>query len=105
MAKKLNFVGVPVYMNGRNYYIPSLSKRQYQENAERLASPIPEGTPDAQVLSRFDDIILMAIQRNYPDVTAAELDEWLDLNTTRLAIQALTGASGLETVSGTVEGE
>jgi hypothetical protein len=100
MPQKLKYLGVPVYMNGQNYYIPSLSKRQYQENATRLAAGIPEGTSPADAASWFDDIILMAFQRNYPEVTAEDLAEWLDLNTTQQAIKALSGASGLEAVAG-----
>jgi hypothetical protein len=102
MPQKLRYLGVPVYMNGQNFYIPSLSKRQYQENAARLAAGVPEGTPTEQGVTWFDDIILLAIQRNYPEVTADDLAEWLDLNTSTLALKALSGQSGLEAVS---EGE
>ena len=93
--QKLKYLGVPVYMNGQNYYIPSLSKRQYQENAKRLGEGIPSGTTTEEAISWFDDIILLAIQRNYPEVTAEQLAEWLDLNTSELAIKALSGQSGL----------
>jgi hypothetical protein len=99
---KLKYRGRPVYMNGRNYYIPSLSTLQFEQSAEFLRAGIPEGTPREKVVRWYNDIILMAIQRNYPEVTKENLDEWLDLDSSQAALEVVWAASGLELVA---EGE
>ena len=43
MKEKLKFPGVPIYMNGRNYFVPSLSTRQYREN--QAAPPVYANMP------------------------------------------------------------
>lgn len=97
--QKLNFRGVPIHMNGQNYYIPSLSTRQYQEQQAFLTAGIPEDTPQEKVVTWFFPIILMAIQRNYPEVTLENLLDWLDANSVELAVKAVTGQSKLEAVN------
>jgi len=99
---KLNFRGVPVYMNGQNYYIPSLSTRQYQENQTFLTAGVPDDTPPEKVVTWFYPLILLAVQRNYPDVTMENLLDWLDAGSAKEAVQAVTGQSKLE---GVTEGE
>lgn len=105
---KLNFPGVPVYMNGQNYYIPSLSTRQFRENAKVL-STLPtqaEGETAVDYALRVQDAILpvvvIAIQRNYPDVTLDNLLDWLDNSTLMDAWRATQSASGMTPVN---EGE
>ena len=109
MAKeKLNFPGVPVYMNGRNYFIPSLSVRQYRENASSLESALEarEGETAAAFVSRVAaatiPVIGIALRRNYPDVTDDQLDDWLDSATLIQAWKATQNASGMTPVT---EGE
>lgn len=102
MPQKLKYPGVPVYMNGQNYYIPSLSTRDFKTNYEALTTPLPEGSTALDSFSRYIPIILLAVQRNYPEVTQENLEEWLDLYTFREAIKAVQNASGMTPVS---EGE
>ena len=97
--QKLNFKGVPVYMNGQNYYVPSLSTRQYQEQQAFLSAGIPDGTPPEQVISWFHPVVLLAVQRNYPEVTLENLADWLDAVTTQEAVGAVTKQTKLEYVS------
>jgi hypothetical protein len=108
VKEKLNFPGVPVYMNGRNYYIPSLSTRQYRENASVLENPpVPEdGEKSASYVARATEAMLpiigIAMRRNYPDVTNDQLEDWLDGSTLMTAWQATQNASGMTPVT---EGE
>lgn len=95
MAEKLKYMGVPVYMNGRNYYIPSLSVKDFKANYETLTAPAPEGAGPLASYDRYVPVILQAINRNYPEVKQEDLEEWLDLHTFRLAIEAVQNASGL----------
>lgn len=99
---KLKYLGVPVFMNGQNYYVPSLSTRDFRANYDALTSPLPEGASPVESFNRYIPIILLAVTRNYPDVTQENLEEWLDLHTFRLAIKAVQDASGTTPVS---EGE
>lgn len=99
---KLKYPGVPVYMNGQNYYIPSLSTRDFRANYEAMTTPLPEGAGALESFDRFIPIILLAINRNYPDVSKEFLEEHLDLHTFRQAIAAVQNASGMTPVT---EGE
>lgn len=99
MPQQLKFKGVPVYMNGQNYYIPSLSTRQYQEQQAFLSAGIPDDTSPEKVSTWFHPIILLAINRNYPDVTLEDLQDWLDGVTSPEAIAAVTKQTKLEYVS------
>jgi hypothetical protein len=99
---KLKYPGVPVYMNGQNYYIPSLSTRDFRANYETLtAAPAADASP-SEPFDRYIPVILLAVARNYPDVTQEQLEDWLDLYTFRLAIAAVQNASGMTPVT---EGE
>lgn len=101
--QKLKYLGVPVYMNGQNYYVPSLSYRDFKVNYEFLTS-----TPDLDGPKMFDyfdslvPVVGMALRRNYSDVTDEQLAEWLDMTTLPLAVKAVQSASGIVPVS---EGE
>ena len=102
MAQQLKFLGVPVYMNGQNYYIPSLSTIDFRANYDTLTKPPTAEGDTEQIGETFDrilPIILLAIQRNYPEVTKENLAEWLDIHTFGLAIRAVQNASGMSPVS------
>jgi hypothetical protein len=102
MPKKLKYLGVPVFLNGQNYYIPSLSTRDFRANYDLLTKPAPEGATIIETFDRLIPVILLAVNRNYPDVTLENLNDWLDLTTFKLAMEAVQGASGLRPVA---EGE
>jgi hypothetical protein len=98
---KLNYCGVPVYMNGKNYYIPSLSTRDFMQHEVDLVSVV-EGETGAQHIQRLMPVIGLAVRRNYPDLTDEQLMEMLDVHTYILAVRAVSNASGMEWVA---EGE
>lgn len=95
---QLKFLGVAVYMNGQNYYIPSLSTRDYKRFEPVLTEPIDREKP-LDTFEKYLPIIGAAMRRNYPDVTDDMLGEWLDLRTFNLAMQAVHAASGMTAVS------
>jgi hypothetical protein len=100
---KVKYLGVPVWMNGQNYLVPSLSYSDFKAHYDFLISvPNLDG---AQLFNYFDaliPIIGMAVRRNYSDVTDEQLAEWLDMTTLPLAAKAVQSASGIAPVS---EGE
>lgn len=96
--QQLKYLGVPVWMNSQNYYIPSLSTRDFRAFYGQLTA---EQDPK-DVLGSFDKyipIIGAAVRRNYPEVTDEQLAEWLDLHTIRMAIKIITDNHGLVPVS------
>jgi len=99
--EKLKYLGVPVYLNGQNYYIPSLSTRDFKTHYAELSATAKEGEGEGptEAFDRFIPVIGLAIRRNYPDVTDEQLADWLDLHTFRLAIRAAQAASGMTPVS------
>jgi len=108
MADLLNFSGVPVFMNGRDYIIPSLSLRQVQENYEKLANAASAleasvTDPSKTVVDAFNDylpIIGMAVRRNYPEVTDDNLGDWLDTSNfseVLIIVQSLSGFKASKT--------
>lgn len=100
---KLNYMGVPVFMNGQNYYIPSLNYLDFRANYDLLTSALKfEGLEFFDFISKVIPVIGLAVRRNYPDVTDAQLADWLDATTFPLALAALQNASGMKPVS---EGE
>lgn len=100
--QKLNFLGVPVYMNGKNFYVPSLCTRDFRANYALLSAPPAQDATPMESFDRYIPVILLAVKRNYPEVTQDNLEEWLDLHTFKLAIAAVQAASGMTPVS---EGE
>lgn len=103
--QKLKYLGVPVYMNGQNYYLPSLSYRDFKANYAFLVADPPTPDDAEKMASFFEErvpIVGQAIRRNYPEVTDEMLLEWLDMTTLPIALRACAAASGLVPVS---EGE
>jgi hypothetical protein len=92
------FRGVPFFLNGKTYIVPSLSLKQFQQNYDALTAPVDAG--DASSMSaqfaRYVPIILLAFKRNYPDVTEENLYDWLDLSTFRDMLLTVQGASGMK---------
>lgn len=88
--------GVPVEIAGEEWIIPALSIRHFREFHKKLFDPhavTVENLPDT--ISERLPIVLLAIQRNYPEVTHDELLDLLDLPTFLAVVQAIAEASGL----------
>jgi hypothetical protein len=103
MPQKLKYLGVPVFMNGQNYYIPSLPYQAFKANYSLLTTA--PGEESEKLFEYFDallPVIGQAVRRNYPEVTDELLADWLDMTTLPLAIKAVQSASGITPVS---EGE
>lgn len=104
MADVVRFRGAPLFMDGKEYIIPSLSLKQVEDNYEVLASAAKAledsvADPARTVLETFKvyiPIIAMAVQRNYPEVTEANLWDWLDLSTFSEALVIVQSRSGFK---------
>ncbi|MDP9050469.1 MAG: hypothetical protein M3O31_07055 [Acidobacteriota bacterium] len=102
----VRFKGVPFFMAGKQYIIPSLSLKQVEDNHDKLSTtePVPvEGAAEVDPINAalatfktYIPIILMAVQRNYPEVTEANLWEWLDMGNFAEALSIVQAASGFK---------
>lgn len=99
--EQVKFKGVPFFLNGREYIVPSLSLRQVRENDALLSQSHEAKDADgiAKLMDLYVPIIGMALRRNYPEVTDGELMEWLDLGNFGEAIRIVQSASGYERVA------
>lgn len=97
------FDGEHVYMAGREWVIPPLSLRYIRLNKERLAKMralAKKGKLDFadaeldEFLDEAREIILAAMQRNYPVLSKDDLEEWIDLATLPRLVLAVMSASG-----------
>ena len=104
MPEPVKFSGAPFFMNGKEYLIPSLSLKQVQDNYDTLstaAKALSEDTEDAaktvvDTFRTYVPIIALAIQRNYPEVTEANLWEWLDVGNFADALTIVQSRSGFK---------
>lgn len=100
--EQVRFKGVPLYLNGAEYIIPSLSLRQVEEFDETLSQPVNAADGDItglrMILSTYLPVIGAAIRRNYPEVKDEDLLDWLDLESVGEAIKIIQNASGYRTV-------
>jgi hypothetical protein len=99
--KKLRFRGTPVFFDGEEWIIPSLSVNQFRDNIDLLSGVVARtSAADAkEVLAMMNDlvpVIGLAIRRNYPEVTDERLFDALDISTFSQAIRAVQSASGMK---------
>jgi hypothetical protein len=99
MTERVKYEGVPVYLNGRNYIIPSLSVKDLKLHYDTMTSSATEGIKLSEVVENFFPVILSAIRRNYPEVTLENLYDWIDLNSFPKVVGAIRAATGLETTT------
>ena len=93
---EVKFRGVAFFMNGREYIVPSLSLRHFQDNYELLTTPPVDLR---EQFSLYIPVIGLALRRNYPEISDEELKDMLDLSSFRDALVAVQGASGMKTVA------
>ena len=90
-----NFPGTPFLLNGTEFTIPSLSLRQFQDNYTALTAEVsPDEKLPAQI-TRLLPVILLAVNRNYPEITLDNLLDWVDVGTFRNLFLVVQGAQGL----------
>lgn len=100
-TEPVKFAGVAVFMNGKNWIVPSLSVRQFKDNVKFLTKDFGEVSAEnfGEKVDELIPVILLALKRNYPDITADDLLDMLDLSTLPLVVQAVAAASGMKKVA------
>ena len=102
MSQQVAFRGVPIELD-RVYIVPPLSMRQVRELSPKL-DLMKQGSAGAQ--DHVMDVILAAMQRNYPDMTRQQVAELIDLGTMQTCMAAVMKVSGFtgSTESGEASG-
>lgn len=95
MEEKAKFDGISVYMAGKDWTIPPLSVRQFRTHYRTLLDTDITAENFVEKIGSRLPIVLLAIQRNYPDVTEEQLEDMLDVNTLPLVIGAIARSSGI----------
>lgn len=91
------YPGITIKIDGTDYIVPALSLGQLRrtglakirEHDELIAA---DKTFDAVVLR--GDVIVLALQRNYPDISPDRVMDWLDMSNSQQIWLAVLGASG-----------
>jgi hypothetical protein len=93
----VKFAGIEVDLGGEKFIVPAIALGKLKELQPRLAeldlSDMGALSPGA--LDTVSDLILAALNRNYPDMTRAQLDDLLDLGNLGDVVKIVTGQSGL----------
>ena len=93
------YEGVVIRLGGRDLTIPSLSvgqaKRLWPQILELDSGITVQNLP--QKHEQSIEIILAAVNRNYPEITREQLEEWIDLGNIRRVLLVVSGQSGMRT--------
>ncbi len=88
--------GVVIRIAGRDWTVPALTFRQLrrlQPQIELLATIGTVATPEQ--IAAVSEIVHAALSRNYPSLTAEDVEEMLDLGNAARVISAILRGSGL----------
>ena len=92
----VRYDGVALRLGGRDWIVPPLNFRQLKALAPVFARV---GAIDARLGEKeIDDIVRLvhaALSRNYPDLTADDVAELIDLGNAASVVRAVAGVSGL----------
>lgn len=92
---KPKYEGVSIYMDGREWVIPTLSVRQFRQHYKLLLdTDVTVENWQDKVAERIP-LILAAMSRNYPEVTEEQLLDMLDLRSFNAVLLAISNASGI----------
>lgn len=95
MTSTPKFKGVQIeFANGEKYVVPPLTLGMVELLQDRLSAFT--GGMDKESVALVTDAVLMALNRNYPEVTREQLkDELLDLGNMEEVMLAVMDVSGL----------
>jgi hypothetical protein len=97
-TEKPKYEGQPVFMNGQEWIVPPLSLKDFRKHFKTLTDTDITAENVLDKLCEKVPVLLAALQRNYPDLTAEQLEEMLDVVTFNKCVSAVTTGSGLRPV-------
>jgi hypothetical protein len=97
--------GVTVAMGGRDWIVPSLTLGQLRRLMPKVRQLTEIGASMGEPqISVLVDIVTAALQRNYPEMTTDQVENFLDLGNASAVLNAVLTGSGLKP-SGAAVGE
>lgn len=95
--------GVAIRMGGRDWIVPPLTLGQMKRLLPKLRI-LRDGLVDADAedIDTVIELVAAALQRNYPEMTAAQVEDLVDMGNSRHVITAILTGSGLRSAG---EGE
>jgi hypothetical protein len=102
--------GKLINLGGKDYTLPPLNfagLRKLGPKIQEVGGAYLSGNlfMDVDKVGVVAEIVLAALQRNYPDLTLEEVENFLDFANVKEVFPALMGVSGLEFKEGHPEGE
>lgn len=90
--------GIVIKVGERELVVPPLTLGQIEANAEKLAAidqieTSPQKALATGAMGKVLDLIVLAVQRNYPDMKREEIGELVDMHNLRQFLPAILGAS------------
>lgn len=100
------YPGIPVELGGKVFLIAALSLAQLEANADKLAAlQLVEDNPaeafKSGAFGSVIDLITLAINRNDPDTTRADVADLVDLVTLKPVVSAMMGIAPTGEAKGT----
>jgi hypothetical protein len=89
--------GVVISMGGIDYTVPPLNLagvKKVLASGDMAELQNVKGVPSADQIGVISRIAILALNRNYPDLTIEELEELLDLGNAMQIIRSVMGVSG-----------
>lgn len=88
--------GIAIAMGGREWVVPPLTLRQLRQLLPKLRqlSAISAAMGEGEI-AVLGEIVAAALSRNYPEITAAKVEELVDLGNAREVLAAILEGSGL----------
>jgi hypothetical protein len=85
--------GITITLGDRDWLVPPLTLVQVREALPRVKelAGIHPSELGSEQLTLLAEVITTAMQRNYPDLTVAEVEGMLDLSNTPVVLAAVLG--------------
>jgi hypothetical protein len=88
--------GITIAMGGREWVVPPLTLGQLRQLLPKLRQLSSIGAAmGEEEIGVLGEVVAAAMSRNYPDITAASVEELVDLGNAREVLAAILEGSGL----------
>jgi hypothetical protein len=89
------FKGISIDLGGTEYVVPPLSLEKLEELEPQFQALATPSASLPERVQRLMPILLASFQRNYAEITEAQLRQLLDLPSLNLVVEAIMQANGL----------
>lgn len=86
--------GQVFYLAGREWVVPPLTLDQARRLDSYIRATATMDPQSAEAVARISNVILVAMQRNYPTLTRAHVEHLMDMGVVNAVFEAVLGQSG-----------